>query len=715
MKRRHFGAGALRAAPLLLVGSFSSFSAHAQTSSPPTFPSPGIVPRARVSVTRTPATGTDGDNADTFRESKSESGLLDRFGARAMDHLLRATKTEERVRGIERAAALATEESLGALAIELEKSDFRAEPELIFALAKALAPLVARPIVQRALTTIAFNVTGPRVKRDARLQTSSEVDSSVELVLHARKIAFRALLTTPSGREAVALAVRGDRLAQFDLEDIDFTGKTPRLFEGDGAINRRMVELVALSQDLRALPKLRATLADEAFDKLRPATLHALARLRDGKSLTAFLLAAKSEDPEVKFAGLDGLLSLHDPTSESLLAELLADDSTRANALHECTRIDRRGVALALISLLRVSRTEASEVLHALAAQSSPEAATELARFLTDPELAGEAAFALGKSRALLPEAALRSASASKGRVRRLVARALFLRAQTEGASSLYGEVSADLRASRDEDDQALATFFDVARGDLPLLRALRHPVRKARLAALQAGVPLLEDRDAFISRFNLEKDATTRALLLAALPDDARAQLPNSVLEGADGGSREKVAEALAVNAPVSEIRDRLTLSLDPALRAALVRALGASRDAHALGILLQLYPRETVSVVRHAMLSAILRRREDTAARRDTIEWARRFDPDAAIRRFASTPGASIRGSAEHGAGSANDVLWVELQNPGRASRGIILFPDGGTRPFVADADGFVLVPKAPAEGARLVVRPDISLEEM
>ncbi len=443
-------------------------------------------------------------------------------------------------------------------------------------------------------------------------------------------------------------------------------------------------------QDLRALPRLRTLAESDDAPKLRVAALHALASLRDGKALALFSLAAKDKDEDLRIAGLDGLLAIHDPSASKTLVESLVDDKTRALAVSRARRLDSPMVAKALaVTLDGASRSQASEILIALSAQSSPEAAQLLTGKLQDPEVGGEAAFALARGRAALLENELRVLARKGGALRRLVVRLLFLHSARNGRALLYDELASALATSRDGADRALSVFLE---------------------SAMTRSSTVDEDPAAFLARYRAEKNEDLKALMMAFLPDETRVSLPRALLEERErkgGLDREAVALALAAVRPLEDTFRRIASPEDTAIRAALARGVRWNTDPHAVGFLAERYRAEPDVVVRRALFTALLSRTDPVPIRTSTLEWALRFDPDPGIRGYARGAGSALADDA--------DVYWIEAKTgSGAPAQGIVLLPDGRSRPFIADADGFVLLPRVPFEGSRVILTPRASYDE-
>ena len=690
--------------------------------------------------------------------------LLGHVGTDAAARLMRSPDADERLRGIERAAAMRTEAAL----LLLERA---ARPGGTGGLDPRLPDEgIARGDPRALLTVVrglAAWVTGVTGVNDGAPRTDEGARAALVDIVRAPGEFFTARATSTGGNPAdedpenaarvtlareeaaIALAGSGDPLALEQLVTMARSGGA-----GQGPA------LLALSihppSDPGALGGVALT---------TPATIALAARIGDLRTLDSILGAVRASDPALRAAAITALgvagdtrgaeparASLHDPDGRVRVAAaealarlsaadapvaveaLVEDDATALDGLRIAQFVQGEGLvkAAAARAMATADPQLRAAALAALGRQVSPSAVSALATLATAGPAPSDALAALARSPSPAALAAIEALATSPAS-RRRAARAYYVRRYTRGER---GErLDAMLRAlegSTDPRDRAVATQALVGLGERSADAAFGDPdprVRRAAvLGALGAWGPTTAAR--LMTRATLERDPATRMLLaIAWLYPAATATTPTSLLlERANAGGPDAPLAALALarrtDQKLDAAVDALLLARDPHLRAYAARGLGQSTAEDAAGRLASAYAWETDANVRRAIVRAMAARFGGTnpptassaGVTRPVLELAAHLDPDAAVRHAASGALASTRPLEERADGT-REVAWLSLAAAGDSTHrspaaldlaALLVDSDGNALPVVFDEEGYALVPGVSPGDARVQLAP-------
>jgi len=646
--------------------------------------------------------------------------------------LIRSGDPDDRLRGLERAAAIHTPEAVS-LVIHSVKEPRQLGPDTraLLVAVRGLADATGQSEVRSFLKDAVLNVTLAHHSAATTVEPDPEDgDRSARLALARSEAAF-ALATSadPKAVETVVLVARDPGPGQAAAAEAIEAFPPERVAAiGTGPLSPTLLRLAAEMGDLRTLDSVRTALhASDAPS--RAAALDATASLGDGRSLADARALFKDSEPSVRAAAGGALVRLGAPERCRVVEALVNDDETFRDGVRLATLAADAGVARALAARVKASGDTELRALAivALGQADVDEAVEALAELAKDPTLAGDAAAALARSpsrRAVATvESWLRSAP-----LRRLGARAYVLRALTRnerapsGASTLLG-----LARSPDKGDRAVGLSALVLLGEGSAALALQDPEASVRRVVATAATMDREPatRRALLQIARSEPDALARRVERAALAGgDPQGEVTTAVLaERAVAGEADGPLATLALAArgdPDHRARvDALLASSDPILRAHAARGLGESAEAEATGRLAAAFSFEVDPLVRRALVLALARRAGDEGApgRKRVLEKAARLDPDRTVR---DTAARALRGLPTDGLASLPmEVAWLRLatktgQEPGDSSRGgVVLRSDGLAVPVAFDPDGYALVPVPPGE-ARLLLEPRVPAYE-
>lgn len=630
MSRLAVGAVALVAA--LSHGSWSAAQLVAPTTAPPEPALPWLGERIGVTPLERALVGTDPDARERAIQRLGEQG-----SPRALDLLVRALEPSG-------AAQSARERLLGV---------------------RALSGHAREPKVRQALLRV---MTGISVSAERAEPLNALLRDSAALALAAAN--------DPSAHEALATALRQPgRVALAAAAAL--AAHPPRdlalLLSSLRSATPELVWLLEELADERAFEPLREIVRRGAPELSARAAL-ALTRLGNFETVElARTWTSARKKPALRLAAAEILLLSREPAGSELLAELLEDEATRADAQALAARAGSTNDDERLSTLARSGvRTDADAAAYALSLSPQPDASLELARLLS-----------------------------SEGSARRAV-RALALRRAALGArmpDHLEGVMQRLYRSSNAQDRSVAA--FALALSGKQRARTLLHSrdpvlVQAAARAALAVGIT--REAAALLAR---SPAGPTRSQLAIALVDvDARARVPQRLLLElvAEAGPASPIA-LFALGAHDS-VTTRQTLvehlaSPDPELRAHAALGLHASLDSSVIALLEDAYSFEVDPAVRRAIVLAAALRPE--RVRRRLLELAARLDSSEAVRNLAALALSGVRPSVfSPGVGTC----WLRLEGP--AQPGLkaakLRLPGGLTVPALADVDGVVALAGLP-----------------
>ena len=657
------------------------------------------------------------------------TNLRAHVGADQVTRLLHGD-ADDRLRGIERAAAIGTPETIALLADAVERDrsqQLKADPRALLAVARALARFADQERVRAALLAVISSgnpSTTGRLPLTGRGETT-EIDPVLQTEL-ARQTAAIALARSGGDKAAeslYALARNGGSgtaaamlaLSLHPPREPGFFGTT------NAALPPTIVKLLGQLGDLRALDLLHAA-AHSPDVPTRCAALVALAELGDERAGPLARSAIAESDIRLRAASGEVFILLSAPERFKATAAILADDATTSIGLKMAERVFNPE-----ITKLVAVRTSAPDpqlraaAIRALGRSPDPAAAKALtdAKLLADRESAYLALSALARSPA--PNAgALVVGLLANTSIATLAARAYVVRAFVRGERPDDGAVFR-LAEAKTPTERAVGIFARVALGADDVDQHLGdRDVRVRRAAAMGA---LARPRDALLRHWNREKDAATRTILAAGLVDgDPDARLENTaLLERARSGQGDAALAtyALARRADAGMGREvgQLLEARNPLIRAHAARGLAAASIPDATGRLADAYAVEAEVDVRRALVGALAARIEDAGApqRRNVLASAATVDPDAVVRQLAVRSPHAI--PALRNASNATDVAWLRLTladgsaPAGSAEEpfaGSVVGSDGIAVPIVFDDEGFAVALGLPPGEARLVLAP-------
>lgn len=663
-------------------------------------------------------------------EAPRRGTLRGMFGIPVAERLLVSGSADERLRGVQRLAAIGTPEAIDALVDALEQSsivgrDGRARLEAVRFLATHVGRENVRPLLVREISEAGpegragASSLGNLVRSAAALSLAKSGDKKAVTAL------IGAVLQGGSGGDAAAEA----------LEEHPPASLSP-LFEGRRRIEPTLSALLADIGDVRAIEKLRVTL-EEADPAYRAAAALALAKLGDASAANLARTWVKSEDTRLQRVGAEVLVRLGAEGAADAIVTLLGANATRI----EGVRLAQLAPSPALIKPLAAALSslpegERDKAIAAIGRCGGAEAADALLIELGKPERATQAAFALarlaGKPGRQALERALASDSAKAGAPRRLVVRASVLRVITQGDEpSGLSAALATMATEKDPADRAVSAFGRVALGKTKVRDALDEACASGKtcdlaVVAAVARASLLLGPEASGELFSvLRKEPASEspsplavAAGVALLADPRGAGLSTSVLlRWAEGGGPLAPLAARALPSRDDEaLRGRITRLLegtDPVVRAHVALGLAFDPEPDAVSLLVRAYRFEEDASVRRAVVRALGERREPQ--RLATLTVARDLDPDGAVRALAR---AALSGRSLSPASSlpSGEAVWVSLVAnapsslsavAGRAGR--LVRGDGVALPVVSDPDGVVLVPGLPEGRSLLTLAPE------
>jgi HEAT repeat protein len=722
---------------LLALATSAGTEAYAQPM--PMRPGPGVSP-GRVPPPQAPPRVTGGVEGPT-------ADLRGRFGVDVALRLLRSTDADERLRGLERAAATRTPEGLALL----ERASgaglpggfdprapvdgvARQDPRALLVVVRGLASWIDREPARLALENLLRESTQAFTTRTAtpgRDPAADEAENAARVLL-ARQEAAMALAQSGATAPLEALLAAARSGGPGQAAALDALATHPPVTPLLGGVALTTPGTVALAIELGDLRSLGAILgaAHTSDPALRAAAVAALGLSGDARALDVAHEAAKDKDPRVRVAGAEALAHLGAADAAQAVETLVADEATARDALRIAEDVRSEGVTKAAAARAVASADPELRALAvvALGRQVSPAAVNALVTLASDARLAGDAMDALARSPCPAAMAAIEVMMAAPA-TRRLAARAYFVRRAVRGERSQRGDtLFAALAASADGAERALGVEALVAFGERPLAHALEDRDPRVRRAATMGSIAL-EDTgaraDALTARLAGEKDETTRQVLAVGLLEgDPGGLVPTTtLLDRAQAGGPDAPLAAFALARRADEELapkvDALLASRDPVMRAHVARGLSASHTPDAVGRLAGAYTWEPMAEVRRALVEALAARpaeEEDSPSLRDALELAAHLEPDRVTRALAQR---RLAGRAPARRSPGREVAWLRVVPAEGAVlphelTGMLIDAGGVALPIVFDEDGYALVPGLSAGDSRLRLAPRLPAYE-
>lgn len=677
--------------------------------------------------------------------SSGPTNLRAHVGTEQATRLLRSADADERIRGIERAAALGSAEGVSIVVDAIERAPHvKADPRALLAAARTLASYTDQERARAGLLVV-VNAPNPVRGGPPRAVDSDDVDpaATVELARETAAIAL-ARSAAPRSMESLYAAARTGGVGQAAaLHALMIHPPTdPGFFGASGALlSTPILRWLAELGDLRVLELVHA--ATKANDvSVRATAIVALAELGDLRVVPLARAAIAEPDARLRAAAGEAFVLLGAPERFKATAALLADDATSAIGIRLAERVNDPAITKLLAA--RASTPSEPELRYAAirALGRAPDDAA--ARALVSPavlegeEASYQAFVALARSPAPAAGSLLVEQTQAKARPR-LALRAYVVRALGRGERMAAADRTiATLAASRVAGDRALGAFARIALGDDEVDAWLDDVDPRVRRAAAMATLarPFPRSERALLDRLRKEPDALTRQVLALGLGGGDRASrtTTSTLVDRAESGGPDGplAAYALATRASETDARKagQLLAARDPILRAHVARGLSVASLPDATGRLAEAYGAETDPLVRRAIVGALAARTRDEGApsRKRTLALAAELDPDGPTRAAARRAQSGV--VAPFAPAPFSEVAWLRVAPDDSAARagvapstarpvtrevaGAVVRSDGLAVPIVFDEDGFALVPGVPPGEARLVLAPRLPTYE-
>lgn len=670
------------------------------------------------------------------------------------DHAARLIRgdADDRIRGIERAAAIGTPEAIALLVESLERSgpradalDLKSDTRAVLAMARGLARFADQERARAGLISIVGAANPNRaVTARGRSSDANESDPIARMEL-ARQIAAIALAKTGGerGMEALYGAARGGGIGQTAaLVALSFyPPRDPGFFGTMGAaMPSIVVRLLGQLGDLRALDVLHAA-ARSSDVGVRCAALLSLAELGDERAGPLARAAIVESDVRLRAASGEAFILLGAPERFKATSALVADEATVAIGLRMAERVHNAEITK-LVSLRAFEHPDRQiriAAIGALGRSPDPNAAKALVgpALLGDPELAYYALSALARSPA--PNAGALVSGLLPTRQATLALRAYVVRALVRGERSSSADDALKRMTSGPEANRPLGVFARVALGDAAPESFLDDKDARVRRSAVMGAMANVHERPpVFLKRLAHEDDPITRQVLAFGLigGDPDGLVKTQTLIDRAEsgGGDAPLAAFALARRADETTARKvgQLLASKDSVVRTHAARGLALSALPDATGRLADAYDDETDVDMRRAVVGALAARTQDASApaRRATLVVASELDPDSVVRQTARRalvdPRAAIATAAttltdlrEVASSSVREVAWLRMTldggaPPGQPYVGSLVRSDGVAIPVVFDEEGYAVVPGLPPGESRLVLAPRLPTDK-
>ncbi len=658
-------------------------------------------------------------------------------GTEYAQHLIRSMDPEDRIRGIQRLAAIGSPEAVAMLVQVMESNQSaRADSRALVEMARALARFTDNERARSALVLV-VNVGNPglvgRLPQPGRSADSLSLEEGdpvarTELAREIAAIALARALVDRALEQLYGVARGGGSGQPAAMLALTLAPpKDPGFFGTTGAtMPPAVIRMLGQLGDLRALDVLHA--AAKSSDVLvRGAALLSLAELGDDRAIALARTAIAEPDARLRGAAAEALVVLGAPEKYKAVVALMADEATTAIAIRLAERVYHTEITKLLATRAQEpgDRELRLAAIRALGRSPDSNAATALVstKILADPSLAYPAMLALARSPAA--NATQLCAAVAAGNLKTLGVRAYAVRALVRGERSDQADaVVAQLLGSREPKERAVGVFVQIALGRASVDDYLDDKEPRIRRAAAMASLakPTRDVQRLLLSRMAKEPDDLTRQVLAIGLlsGDPDGAITTTHLVDRAESGGADAALAAFALARRADDALARrvglLLGSKDALVRAHAARGIGLAPLADATGRLADAYAYETDVEVRRAQIAALALRTSDAAApaRRSTLETAASLDPDGPVRQAARRALESDRATPSPFAASpVLEAAWLRLTLDGGAPPGesyvaTLVRSDGIAVPIAFDDEGYAIVPAVPPGDARLVLAP-------
>ncbi|HEY8078756.1 MAG TPA: HEAT repeat domain-containing protein, partial [Labilithrix sp.] len=536
-------------------------------------------------------------------------------GTEIAQHLLHSSDPDERIRGIQRLAAIGSPEAVAMLVQVMESNQsVRADSRALVEMARALARFTDNERARSALVLV-VNVGNPGLA--SRLPVPGRTSDSLSLeegdpvarTELAREIAAIALARSGVDRALEQLygVARGGGSGQ-PAAMLALTlapPKDPGFFGTTGAtMPPAVIRMLGQLGDLRALDVLSA--AAKSSDVLvRGAAILSLAELGDERAVALARTAIAEPDARLRGAAAEALVVLGAPEKYKAVVALMADDATTAIAIRLAERVYHTEITKLLATRAQEpgDRELRLAAIRALGRSPDPNAATALVstKILADPALSYPAMLALARSPAT--NATQLCAAVAAGNLKALGVRAYAVRALMRGERSDQADaVVSQLLGSRDPKERSIAVFVQIALGRASAEDFLDDKEPRVRRAAAMASLakPTRDVEQRLLARMAKEPDDLTRQVLAIGLlsGDPDGAITTTHLVDRAESGGADAPLAAFALARRADDALERrvglLLGGKDALVRAHAARGLGLASLADATGRLADAYAYE-------------------------------------------------------------------------------------------------------------------------